>query len=200
MNIWLNSMDRQIFDVVIQKVTVKVDSGYSNETIMGIRFINHVTVQDLKRLVMDFAKKQFVAKNYDAVRYTVRDNWSPMIWKLLRVCYDLSSFNLIDKAHVSESGIQVHFKNVETQADGERNEINMKTLIRTERDLDRLRMNIRDAGCDLPTFCVYDGNYFKLNPNQRKLYKESLKENSTQTKPDTKSVSVDPDFDCPTSE
>jgi hypothetical protein len=184
MNIWLNSMDRQIFDVMIQKVSVKVDKGFANETIMGVRFMNHVTVQNLKRLVMDYAKKQFMAKNFDAVRYTVRDNWSPMIWKMLRVCYDLSSFNLIENAHVCESGIQVTYKSYESSMNGEeKKEVLIKSLIRTEGDLDRLRMNIGDAGCDLPTFRVYDGNYFKLGPIERKSYKENLAKNSTQLSP-----------------
>ena len=175
MDIWLNSINRQIIDVVIQKVSVRADQGYKNELIMGVKFINNLTVQELSRLIMDYAKKQFVAKNYDVVRYTVRDNWSPMIWKILRVCYDLSSFNLIEKAHVGESGIIVQYKTVKSNENESLKDSIVKSVIRNESDLNELRQKVGDVGCELPTFRVYDGNYFKLNPTERKLFKDNLK-------------------------
>ncbi|KAL7015696.1 hypothetical protein ACKWTF_016606 [Chironomus riparius] len=183
MNIWLNSVNRQIIDVLIQKVSVRTDQGYKNEIVLGVRFINNLTVQELSRLIMDFAKKQFVAKNYDTVRYTVRDNWSPMIWKILRVCYDLSSFNLIEKANVGESGIIVRYKTVNLRGNESDKDQLAKSVIRNESDLNELRRKVGDVGCELPTFRVYDGNYFKLSPPERKLFKDNLKRTLSSDNP-----------------
>lgn len=192
MDIWLNSVNRQIIDVVIQKVAVRVDNGYKNEIVLGVRFINNVTVQEISRLIMNYAKNQFVAKNYDAVRYTVRDNWSPMIWKILRVCYDLSNFKLIEKAYVGESGIVVHYKSLLTQENGSTSDFITKSLIRNESDLDKLRQNISDVGCELPTFRIYNSTYFKLNPMERKSFKDNLKVNLASSKPDPPTTTVAP--------
>lgn len=152
---------------------------------MGVRFINNLTVQELSRLIMNYAKMQFVAKNFDAVRYTVRGNWSPMIWKILRVCYDLSSFKLIEKAYVGDSGIIVHYKSLLTQQNGSTNDVIVKSLIRNESDLDKLRQNILDVGCELPTFRIYNSTYFKLNSMERKSFKDNLKANLVSNKPDS---------------
>lgn len=175
MNIWMNSMNRQIFDVFIQKVSVRSEKGFGNELLLGIKFISSITVQELKRLVMDFAKRQFMAKKYDDVRYTVRENWSPTLWKLLRVCYDLSSFGLIDNAHVCETGIQVYVTLHDISNDGEKKSIQTKLIVKTESDLDSLRAKIGDVGSEFSTFRVYDGNYFKLNVKERIMYKEKFK-------------------------
>ncbi|KAL7016106.1 hypothetical protein ACKWTF_016821 [Chironomus riparius] len=180
MNIWLNSINRQIIDAIIQKVSVRTDQGYKNEIVLGVKFINNLTVQELGRLIMDFAKKQFIAKNYDAVRYTVRDNWSPMIWKILRVCYDLSSFNLVEKAHVGESGIIVQYKPVNSK---ENKDLSVKSLIRNESDLNALRLKVGDVGSELPTFTIYDGSYFKLSPTERKLFKDNLRHTLSSDNP-----------------
>jgi hypothetical protein len=188
MNIWTNGINRQILDVIIQKVAIKVDRGFTNEAIMGIRFMNNATVLELKRLIIEYAKKQFMIKNYDSVRYFARDNWSPMIWKLLRVCYDLSSLNLIESAYVSDSGINVCYKNTVNE-NGNNNETLSRVIVRTESDIDKLRQMVGDIACDIPTFRIYDGNYFKLGVNERKLFKESLKKEllSAEMSPETNS-------------
>lgn len=180
MNIWTNGNNRQIYDSFIQKVSVRSEKGFENESLLGVKFVSSATVQELKRLVMGFAKKQFLAKNFNAVRYTVRDNWSPMIWKILRVCYDLSSSGLIDNAHVCETGIQVYFTMNENTKEGVKKPAQVKVIVKTENDLDILRDKVGDVGCEFPTFRVYDGNYFKLNSKERMIYKEKFKKCSPQ--------------------
>ncbi|KAL7051216.1 hypothetical protein ACKWTF_004388 [Chironomus riparius] len=199
MEIWMNGMNRQIYDVFIQKVSVKSESGFTNETLLGVKFFSHITVLELKRLITDYAKKQFFAKNFDAIRYTARDNWSPMIWKILRVCYDLSSFNLIENAHVSETGIQVFYTRNETSKDGKQNQIQMRSIVRSESDLDNLRKIVGDICCELPTFRVYDGNYFKLSAKERKIYKEKIKKVSAQEDPVFSNLSAQSDVESPSS-
>ncbi|KAL7016119.1 hypothetical protein ACKWTF_016832 [Chironomus riparius] len=107
MDIRLNNVNRAIIDVYTKKIAIRTSNGYDNELIMGIKFLNSGVVRDLKYLAISYTKKQFESKNYDAIRYIIRDNWSSDIWKLLRVCYDLRCFKLIDKAHVSDAGIMV---------------------------------------------------------------------------------------------
>jgi len=170
MNIRLNVAIRTIVDVFIQKVAIKTSKGFENELIMGIRFLNSNVARDIKRLITNYAKEQFMLKNYDAIRYVARDNWSNDIWKLLRVCYDLSRLKLIDGAHVSDAGILVYHKS--TAENSEENLI-LKTIIRTEADLDELCENIGDICPDIPTFQCYDGEYFKLNFDQRNDYRKS---------------------------
>ena len=192
MAIWLNSINRQILDVVIQKVAIKKGKDYENENVLGVKFINNLTVQELSRLVMDFAKKQYITKNYDAIRYTVRSNWSPMIWRILRVCYDLASFNLIDKAYVGESGIIAYYTTSKTLENNVLKNISAKFTIRNEKDLNELRQKIGDVGCEFPSFTMYDGNYFKLSPTERKIYKDNLNRSKSSDKPDlSNSASAD---------
>jgi hypothetical protein len=183
MNIRVNSMNRVIMDVMIQKIAIKTGEGYDNELIMGVKFLNSAVVRDLKFLAIKFTKDQFASKNYDAIRYIIRDNWSADIWKLLRVCYDLNNFKLIEKAHVSDAGIMVHYINSENHTENATVKELNKTLIRTESDLDELRSYVKDVGLEMPTFQLYNSEYFKLNADGRQKYKESLNRNfKTPTK------------------
>lgn len=170
MNISLSSAIRTIVDVFIQKVAIKTNKGFENELIMGIRFLNSNVARDIKRLITNYAKNQFMLKNFDAIRYVARDNWSSDIWKLLRVCYDLSRLKLIDGSSVSDAGILVYHKSAVENS--EENTL-LKTIIRTETDLDELRKNIGDICPDVPTFQFYHGEYFKLNFDQRNDYRNS---------------------------
>lgn len=177
MDIWTNNASRVILDATIQKVTVRFDKEYRNELVLGIKFLSPYIVRDIKRLVTDFVKNQYLNKNFNAVRYTLRDNWSQDIWKILRVCYDLMNFKLIEKVLVMDSGIAVFY----TKKDGNiksnlanKTELN-RYLIRNEGDLNALRENISDVACNITTFQFYDSNYFKMNCNERKLHKEKFK-------------------------
>lgn len=175
MNIQLNNVNRVIIDVFINKIAIRTSNGYENELIMGIKFLNSGVVRDLKRLAFNYAKEQFVAKNYDVIRYTVRDNWSFDIWKLLRICYDLNRFKLLQKTHVSDAGIMAFYEDPKNTSD---NDITVKevhkTLIRTESDLDELRASINDVGLDVPAFQFYNSEYFKLSQEGREKYKQSF--------------------------
>ncbi|CAG9803800.1 unnamed protein product [Chironomus riparius] len=176
MNIWNNGSNRTIVDVFTQKISLRTDSGFENEMIMGIKFLNSFAARDIKRLAVQYAKTQFISKNFDAIRYIIRDNWSSEVWKLLRVCYDLSRIKLIDKASVCDAGIQVFYKKkIIIDQNGAEEERNFKTLIRTEGDLDELRVDVNDIGLNIPTFQLYDGNYFKMHYDERNSYRSSIK-------------------------
>ena len=180
MEIQLNSVNRVITDVFINKVSIKTSNGYENELIMGVKFLNSGVVRDLKRLAFSYAREQFISKNYDAIRYIIRDNWSVDIWKLLRVCYDLASFKLIQKAHVSDAGIMVYYNNSESTSDNNTTvKENHKTLIRTESDLDELRSSVKDVGLEMSSFQFYNSEYFKLNAVERKNYKQRFIKDSS---------------------
>lgn len=170
MNIWLNDPARSIVDVFIQKVALRTEIGFENELIMGVKFLSSVAVQDLKRLIMKHAKDHFISKDFDAIRYTVRDNWSADIWKLLRVCYDLSNCKLVERVNVSEIGIIASYKSMEEQ-NGQHYEKWHKALIRNESDLNDLRKTVGDVACEIPTFQFYCGDYFKLSTKDRMQYK-----------------------------
>ncbi|CAG9804146.1 unnamed protein product [Chironomus riparius] len=180
MDIQLNSVNRVIIDVFINKVSIKTSNGYDNELIMGVKFISSGVVRDLKRLAFSYAREQFISKHYDAIRYIIRDNWSVDIWKLLRVCYDLTNFKLIQKAHVSDAGIMVYYNNSENPPDSNTTiKESHKTLIRTESDLDELRSSIKDVGLEMSAFQFYNSEYFKLNAMERNNYKQGfIKESS----------------------
>ncbi|KAL7022499.1 hypothetical protein ACKWTF_007128 [Chironomus riparius] len=174
MNIWNNGNNRTIVDVFTQKISIRTENGFENEMIMGVKFLNSFAARDVKRLSAQYAKTQFISKNYDAIRYIVRDNWSSEVWKLLRVCYDFTRIKLIDKASVSDAGIQVFYRKKVTDQNGIEEEKNFKTLIRIEADLDELRGDVNDIGLNIPTFQLYDGNYFKMHYDQRNSYRNSL--------------------------
>ena len=174
MDIW-NNGNRTIVDVFTQKISIKTDKGFENEMIMGIKFLNSFAARDVKRLAAQYAKMQFMSKNFDSIRYIVRDNWSAEIWKLLRVCYDLTRVNLIDRALVSDAGIQVYYRKKLTNKNNIEEEENLKTLIRTESDLDELRADVNDDGISIPSFQLYNGEYFKMNFEERNSYRISLK-------------------------
>lgn len=177
MDIW-NNGNRTIVDVFTQKISIKTDKGFENEMIMGIKFLNSFAARDVKRLAAQYAKMQFMSKNFDSIRYIVRDNWSSEIWKLLRVCYDLTRVNLVERALVSDAGIQVFYRKKLTDQNNIEEEKNLKTLIRTESDLDELRADVNDDGISIPTFQFYNSEYFKMNFEERNSYRISLK---TQT-------------------
>ncbi|CAG9811747.1 unnamed protein product [Chironomus riparius] len=174
MDIWNSMNNRTIVDAFTQKVSVKTGKGFENEMIMGIKFLNSFTARDVKRLAAQYAKKQFMSKNFDAIRYIVRDNWSAEVWKILRVCYDLTRIKLIDRALVSDAGIQVYYKKKVTDQNGIEEEKNLRALIRLESDLDELRVDVNDVGLAIPTFQIYNGDYFKMNFDARSSYRMSI--------------------------
>lgn len=197
MNIRLNNVNRAIIDVLIQKIAIKTSNGYDNELIMGIKFLNSGVVRDLKYLAISYTKQQFASKNYDAIRYIVRDNWSIDIWKLLRVCYDLTSFKLIEKAHVSDAGIMVYYNKSKNLDENATVKDLQKTLIRTEFDLDQLRACVDDVGLEMSTFQFYNSEYFKLNADGRIKYKQSFTKGSitlvgVEDSQDANKMNVDP--------
>jgi len=196
MNIWCKTGDRTIVDVFTQKISIKTENGFDNEMIMGIKFLNSYAMRDVRRLAAQYAKNQFIAKNYDSIRYIVRDNWSSEIWKLLRVCYDLNRVNLIDKAAVCDAGIQVFFKKIFVTEEGIEETKNLKTLIRTESDLDELRVDVSDIALNVPSFQLYDGNYFKMNNDERNQFKNSLKITNIDKAPELQSASDVPHSSC----
>lgn len=175
MEIWNNLNNRTIVDAFTQKVSVKTDKGFENEIIMGIKFLNSFAARDVKRLAAQYAKSQFISKNFDSIRYIVRDNWSAEVWKLLRVCYELNRVKLIDRASVCDAGIQVFYKKKSTNQNDAENERNYKALIRGEADLDELRTEISDEGTAIPSLQLYNGDYFKMNFDQRNSFRLSLK-------------------------
>lgn len=168
MDIWMNNPLRSIVDAFIKKIAVKTEKGFENELIMGVKFLSSNTVRELKGLVMKFAKENYLQQNLDKIRYTVRDNWSSDIWRLLRVCYDLSHFKLVKRTNVFDNGIIVYYD----EFDGDSNEVQRSMLIRCESDLEELRKIVRDVSLDVPVFEFYDSNYFKLSPSERKEHKE----------------------------
>lgn len=173
MNIKYDEPYKVIMDVIIQKVSVKTDNTYENELIMGIKFTNSIVVSYMKRQINEYGKNKFINKNYDLIRYSVRNFWSFKIWKLLRVCYDLKNFKLIENANVTEHGIDVSYKKSINQESSHEQKIRKK-FIRTENDLDILRSEVNDICNDVPTFQLYDGNYFKLGFNERKVFKDNI--------------------------
>lgn len=173
MDIWLNDPLRTIVDVFIQKVALKTDRGFDRELILGVKFLCSKAVKDIKYLIMNYAKNNFMSKNYDAIRYTARDNWTIDIWKLLRVCFDLVNFKLLERAQVTEIGIAVYFKN-NPPASTVPEDNSSRMLIRNETDLNILRSAVNDVAPDIPTFQIYDSSYFKLNQAERKEYKDKL--------------------------
>lgn len=173
LDIWNKASNRTIVDAFTQKISIKTDQGFENELIMGIKFMNSFAARDVKRLAAQYTKSQFISKNFDSIRYIVRDNWSAEVWKLLRVCYELNRIKLIERAIVSDIGIQVFYKkkiadqNCEQDAD-------FKALIRVESDLDELRVDVKDVALNVPTSQLYDGNYFKMSYNARDSYRISV--------------------------
>lgn len=174
MNIWNNGNNRTIVDAFTQKISVKTENGFENDLIMGIRFLNSFAARDVKRLAAQYAKSQFVLKNFDSIRYIVRDNWSAEVWKLLRVCYELKRIKRIDQASVSDIGIQIYYRKLVADQNNIENEANFKALVRVEADLDELRCEVNDVALNVPTSQLYDGNYFKRSFDERDSYRLSL--------------------------
>lgn len=168
MDIWMNNPLRAIVDTFIKKIAIKTGNGFENEMIMGVKFSNSNTVRELKSLVMKFAKENYLQQNLDRIRYTIRDNWSSDIWRLLRVCYDLTHFKLLKRTNVLDNGIIVYYDEI----DSDSNEVQRSMLIRCESDLDDLRKAVKDVSLNIPAFEFYDGNYFKMSPSERKEHKD----------------------------
>ena len=184
MNIKLDKPYKVIMDVKIQKVSVKTDNTYENELILGIKFTNAIVVNYMKRQINDYGKNEFENKNFDLIRYSVRNFWSFKIWKLLRVCYDLKNFKLIENVNVTEHGVAVSYKKSINEESSHGRKMQNK-FIRNENDLNILRSEVNDICNDVPTFQLYDGNYFKLGFNERKAFKD-----------DILSMSIDEDKNC----
>ena len=122
-------------------------------------------------------QQQYLSKNYDSVRYTVRDNWSQEIWKILRVCYDLVNFKRIDKAHVTDTGVLVIYNKKNDSNNPQEKDDSVRVLIRNEKDLNALRVNVSDVACSITAFQFYDSNYFKMNHTARKSHKDKFASN-----------------------
>lgn len=181
MNIKLDKPHNTIIDVLIQKVSVKCDNNFENELILGVKFTNAIVVSYMKRLITDYGKREFINKNFDLIRYSVRNYWSRKIWKLLRVCYDLRNFKLIEKVNVTELGIMVAYKKSENHQNNN-NQLLQRKLIRNENDLNMLRSEIDDSCNEHSTFQIYNGDYFKLNFDERKSFRDNLNFVSSEKK------------------
>ncbi|KAL7023343.1 hypothetical protein ACKWTF_012566 [Chironomus riparius] len=196
MDIWNSMNNRTIVDAFTQKISIKTGKGFENEMIMGIKFLNSYTARDVKRLAAQYSKKQFVSKNFDAIRYIVRDNWSAEVWKLLRVCYELTRMNLIERAIVSDAGIQVFYKKKVIDQNGSEEDKSLRALIRIESDLDELRADVNDEGLEIPTFQLYNGDYFKMNFDERDRYRMSIKAPANADNDEPHSLIVAPGSSC----
>lgn len=152
MNIKLDKPHKTIIDVLIQKVSVRFDNSFENEYILGVKFSNAIAVSYLKHQITDYGKKEFINKNFDLIRYSVRNFWSHKIWKLLRVCYDLKNFNLVDKVSVTEHGITVSYKSANQQNKDSR--WMQRKLIRNVDDLNILRSEVGDICNEFSTFQI----------------------------------------------
>lgn len=173
MNILIDDPSKEIMDVYTQKVSIKSNDAYENEMILGIKLASPTVIRNIKRQINEYGKKQFMLKNFDLIRYSVRNYWSPKIWKLLRVCYDLKNFKLLENANVTEHGIAVYYKKPINQHNINNSQLSKK-FIRNESDLNDLRYEINDLHSEISTFHLYDGNYFKLGFNERKAFKANL--------------------------
>jgi hypothetical protein len=171
MNIWTDRSGRVITDAFMQRVTIRNGTSFENDLIMGIKFYSSETVLELRRLITAFVREKYAANDHDAIRYTARDNWSFDIRRLLRVCYEMSRFNLISNVIVKDYGISVSF---EKEEDGEPK--TFKWLVRCEKDIDELRAEVSDVGTGVPSLNFYSVSYFKLSyaerDNERGLIRE----------------------------
>lgn len=171
MNIRINQPNRTIVDPFIQKIAIRTENGFDNELIMGIKFLSSAFVRDVKNLITRDTKQKYIDGKFDLIRYNERDNWSSEIWKILRVCYDLVSTGILKNVRVSDTGIVVT-KITKAEADGAQPGKEMRRLIRTESDLDELRIAVDDINSDIPTFQCYDGEYFKKSVEDRKRLRQ----------------------------
>lgn len=170
MNIRLNSPGRAFSDVFIQRVTIFQDGAYTNDLIMGIKFFSAEIVSEIRQLIIAFVKRHFTSKDFDAVRYTVRDNWSYGLRQLLKVCYELQRLKMIQSVYVKDYGILVGYE----KGSGEQKK-NFSALIRGERDLNDLRIAIGDVGTSIPSLQFYNADYFKSDYNQKLAARETQK-------------------------
>lgn len=189
MNIKLDKPHKAIMDVIIQKISVKTKNSYENELILGIKFTNASIVNYMKRRITEYGKNEFINENYDLIRYSVRSYWSLKIWKLLRVCYDLKNFKLIEKVNVTDKGIEVTHRKSLYQSNNY-NERVFKKLVLNENDLNVLRSEVNDVCKDLSAFQFYNGNYLKLEFDKRKEFKLKFGELDHVTKSITSPVST----------
>ena len=170
MNIKLDKPHKAIMDVLIQKMSVRTKGSYDEELILGIKFTNSSIVNYMKQRITEYAKNEYINENYDLIRYSVRNNWSLKIWKLLRVCYDLKNFKLIEKANVTDKGIEVTYRKSMNQLNNYSERV-YKKLVLNENDLNILRYEVGDVCKDLSAFQFYNGNYLKLGFDERKDFK-----------------------------
>jgi hypothetical protein len=173
MEISLNSPNRVIHDAFLRKLPMNRNGDLKSELVLSMKFSSISTVTELKQLITKYSKRQFIEKNFDDMRYSTRDFWSPGIRNILRVCYDLQSDHLVKFVNVTDAGIVVTYES--TTHDPSRY---VKKLIRTESDLNELRNSLDDACPQAPTFQIYDDNYFKLDQKGRICFKDSLREES----------------------
>lgn len=173
MNITIDDPSKEILEVQTQKVSVKSNNAYENEFILGLKFASPTVIKNIKRQINNYGKNQFMLKNFDLIRYSVRSYWSPKVWKLLRVCYDLKNFKLLENVNVTKNGIAVSYKKKIYQQNIDDPKL-LRKFIRNQSDLNELRSEINDLQSEISTFQLYDGNYFKLGFDERKLFKENL--------------------------
>jgi hypothetical protein len=171
MNIWMDRTGRVITDAFMQRVTIRNGNSFENDLIMGIKFYSSETVQEMRRLITTFVRERYAANDLDSIRYTARDNWSFDIRRLLRVCYEMSRCKLISNVTVKDFGISVSYeKNVEEEIKP------FKWLVRCEKDIDELRLEIGDIGSNVPSLNFYNASYFKLNYVERDTERGLIRE------------------------
>jgi hypothetical protein len=170
MDIDVDDPCRAILDAYLKTLPTKCGTKVGSELVLCLQFSSVAVTADMKKLVSRFGKQKFLEKDFDKIRYHSRDNWSVGVLNPLKVCYDLQSFNLIQYVNVKDGGIAVTYSYKTNGISCRRT-----SLIRTEADLNKLRMTVGDVCSHLSTYQLYTEAYFKLGRNARMKIKESYK-------------------------
>ncbi|KAG5666274.1 hypothetical protein PVAND_017608 [Polypedilum vanderplanki] len=168
MNIWINTPNRMIMDIYLQKVSVRENNSFGSEQLLAVKFLSSNVVVEIKKQISTFNKTLYAEKKFNSIRYFARDNWSSSIWKFLRIGYELSSlFSSIKYVNVSESGVLISYYDKT-----ESTEKLKRFLIRNENDTNKFRTIIGDIALEVSALIFYSGDYFALSKQERLAHRQ----------------------------
>jgi hypothetical protein len=110
------------------------------------------------------------------IRYKFNTDWSYNIRKILKPCYEMKSFDVIERVLVTNDGIKVYHKDIEHKSQSDRK--STTTMVNSTKMLDILRKKLKDFNNTVPSTETYNKEYFSQSFEARRKLRNSYIENS----------------------
>lgn len=147
-------------------------------------FTNPAIARKIKAEIREFNNQLNKNGQSDMKRYFTYMDWSPDVWKILRICNELCKQKVIQKVIVTPDGIKIQHRKLESSSDIQNSQYSF-TFVNSIKMLDQLRESLNDYNYRVSAIETYDTAYFQLNDQDRKKLRDDFYTNLEMNDGDT---------------